>query len=345
MALTPITFKADLGDNNSKGHIRPEDLAAMFAFLNTSEAGVLQITGTDCQQFGAINIVGNTAQVTFHKGYVIVQGRAIYIDEGTEVAFTLPTSGTVNGVLGIKINLAEDGSNEVTWFQKLDGVVKNDLLKDTMAGVYEFVLYNYTATSTSFTLGSFTGEIILKFTEFLNQYMQGNNFVTQPRGDNSNKLATTAFVNNFLQGGKLKQLTPGADIHLYISKQSTTDMKDAADEKSDRLANCYQIEIMPGVQIITGIVNNPSGYDKNRWYKLYLGAKASNSFPQGFVAKNKYVFASFDSGSNGVFDVDYVGTLQLEVGVYSKYNNPAVGIFRNTQKDVPNMIFTILMIG
>lgn len=329
MALTPITFKADLGADNAKGHIRPQDFAALVAFSNPKEAGILEISGNDCEQFGAISIVGNTAQVTFHKGYIIILGRAIYIDEGTQVAFNLPSSGTVNGVLGIKINLAEDKASEVTWFQKADAVVKNDLLKDPQAGVYEFVLYNYTATSTSFELGAKTTEIIPKLRNFLDQYTQGENFVTQPRGDNSNKLATTAFVNDFLDGlnANVVDLKPGTDINCEIcgivadNLANTTGLFTTINES---LNNCKQISLIPAFKIFVGKISNPSGLNGNRWLRVTI---------PGLNEKTKYVFASLDGN-----DFSYSAG---EVGVYSDAS-ASVYILRKGTTDRPNLNFMIL---
>ena len=160
MALIPITFNADLGDVNQKGNVRPEDLGALFSMLYPNSAGILNITGQDCSQFGSINVVGSTAQVTFHSGYIVVFGRAIYIEEGTQVAFNLPASGTTNGVLGVKINLAENAENEVTWFQKVGTPQTDDLAKNPATGVYEFVLYYYTATASTLSLTAKTNELI-----------------------------------------------------------------------------------------------------------------------------------------------------------------------------------------
>lgn len=156
--LIPISFKADIPEGK-KGNVRAEDLSALFGFLYPDNAGILNITGQDCSAFGSINVVGNTAQVTFHKGYIVIYGRAMYIEEGTQVAFNLPTS-EVNGVLGIKINLAENGANEVTWFQKTSTPQTDNLLSNDANGVYEFVLYNYTATSNNLVLGEKTNQII-----------------------------------------------------------------------------------------------------------------------------------------------------------------------------------------
>lgn len=159
MALIPMIYKADLGEDNPKGNIPAEALRALFSFLSEKKAGILKITGEDLSQIGAINVVGSTAQVTFRAGYVFIYGGLSYVEEGTQVAFNLPTSGTVNGVIGIKVNLAENEANEVTWFQKSTALQQDDLNLNK-AGIYEFPIYNYTATANTFTLTAKTGEVI-----------------------------------------------------------------------------------------------------------------------------------------------------------------------------------------
>lgn len=159
------TFKADL--DNQKGHLQASDLGALFAFVYPQKAGILNITGNDCSYNGYPVIVGNTAQITFNKGYIVIYGRAIYIEESTQVAFNLPTSGSVNGVLGVKVNLAENGANEVSWFQKTTTAQTDNLLTKEANGVYEFVLYNYTATSTTFVMGEKTKEVINGVDEYI----------------------------------------------------------------------------------------------------------------------------------------------------------------------------------
>lgn len=156
--LVAKTFKADL--DTQKGHLQSQDLGALFAFTYPQKAGILNITGTDCSYNGYPVIVGNTAQLTFNKGYIVIFGRAIYVEQNTQVAFNMPTSGTVNGVLGVKVNLAENGANEVTWFQKTTTPQTDNLLSKDANGIYEFVLYSYSATPSTFTLGEKTTEII-----------------------------------------------------------------------------------------------------------------------------------------------------------------------------------------
>lgn len=218
MALIAKIFSADLGDENAKGNLLPQDLGAILGFLNPHDAGILNIPEKDCSQFGSINITGQTAIVTFHAGYIVIHGRLVYIEEGTEVAFNLPTSGSVNGVLGIKINLAESGANEVTWFQKTSGVVTEDLIKKETDGIYEFVLYNYTATDLSFTLGAKTTQIIDKAKDISETLLQ-QVFVTQPLNDKSNKVATTEFVKN-----SIKFVKPG-DLTFRVTQIQVMDIK------------------------------------------------------------------------------------------------------------------------
>lgn len=198
MALIAKIFSADLGDENAKGNLLPQDLGAILGFLNPHDAGILNIPEKDCSQFGSINITGQTAIVTFHAGYIVIHGRLVYIEEGTEVAFNLPTSGSVNGVLGIRINLAESGANEVTWFQKTSGVVTEDLIKKETDGIYEFVLYNYTATDLAFTLGAKTTQVIDRLPKVLNDVVlnAATHATTQPLTDKSKNVATTEFVKN-----------------------------------------------------------------------------------------------------------------------------------------------------
>lgn len=250
MALIAKVFPADLGDENAKGNLLPQDFGAILGFLNPHDAGILNIPEKDCSQFGSINISGQTAIITFHAGYIIIHGRLVYIEEGTEVAFNLPTSGSVNGVLGIKINLAESGVNEVTWFQKTSGVVTEDLIKKETDGVYEFVLYNYTATDLAFTLGAKTTQIIDKpkdVTETLLQQV----FVTQPLNDNSNKVATTEFVKN-----SIKFVKPG-DLTFRVTQ--TEVMAGNADQQISTHGEQFNLEA-------TGVV-----YTNALGEKLFIG--------------------------------------------------------------------------
>ena len=194
--LIPNTFKADIA-NNPKGNIKAEDLASLVAFAYPKQAGVLNITGTDC--LGVANVSGTTATITINKGYIVVFGRLITIEQSTTISnLELPQAGEQTGVIGIKIDLAESETNEVKWFYRTGTAVQTDnLLEKPSTGVYEFVLYNYTATPTSLTI-SRTTQVI----ENIKDYLGGDNFTTPAVSDNSNKLATTAFVQNVFAQAK-----------------------------------------------------------------------------------------------------------------------------------------------
>lgn len=171
MALKPMIYKADLGEDNPKGVLPAEALRTLLSFLGEKKVGILNITGEDVSQIGTINVVGSTAQVTFRAGYVLIYGGLSYVEEGTTMAFNLPSSGTVNGVIGIKVNLAENGANEVTWFQKSTGLQQDDLNANKV-GVYEFPIYNYTATANTFVLGEKTTEVIDGLGNDLDKYFR-----------------------------------------------------------------------------------------------------------------------------------------------------------------------------
>jgi len=187
--LIPNTFKADIV-SNPKGNIRAEDLASLVAFAYPKQAGILKITGNEC--LGTVtNISGTTATITIDKGYIVVFGRLITIEQSTTITMDLPQSGMQTGIIGIKIDLAESEANEVKWFVKTTQAVTENLLEKSSTGVYEFVLYNYTATSSSLNITR-TSQVI----ENINDFLNGANFTTQAIEDNSKKLATTEFVKS-----------------------------------------------------------------------------------------------------------------------------------------------------
>ena len=233
MSLIPITFKADLGDDNPKGNITPEILSDLFAFLYPKTAGILNITGQDCSFIGQPSIVGSTATIGFHKGIIVIFGRAIYISEDTRVSFNLPNAGTVNGVLGVRINLAENGNNEVVWFQKENVEITDNLMQKPETGIYEFVLYNYTATSNTFVLGDKTNQII--------QNIKDEDFTTLSESNSSKKIATTEFVSNKL-----------ATV-LQFSKQTGSNLT----ETSNGRQNVHNFTVLDflGTRLIYGTIS------------------------------------------------------------------------------------------
>lgn len=159
--LIPITFKADGASDSKKGKIRAEDLAALFAFcLPGAKTGILDTLNT-CDYYD-VNVTPND-EVSFrlHSGYVVICGRLIYIEEDTQFHITLPVSGTVRGSFGIKVDLSNIEDAEVTFYSKESGsLTKTDLNENPSLGVYEFELYKYDATPTTFAFSEKTTDII-----------------------------------------------------------------------------------------------------------------------------------------------------------------------------------------
>lgn len=196
--MIPITFNADDLNNKKKGNIRAQDLASYLSIGMTKRAGVLDIFENPCTAYQT-NYFTGYATLTMHKGYINIYGRCIYVEEGEQVQVQLPTdNNTVTGVFGVRINLGETGANEVTWFTKTTALRQDNLLNNETNGIYEFALYNYTATSSNIQLTYIAPKI-----EFLTDYLNGANFITKPNTDNTNSIATTAFVQSLISQEKV----------------------------------------------------------------------------------------------------------------------------------------------
>ena len=196
MALIPITFKADDVDNEKKGSVQGQDLASFLAMGTSKSAGILDVLGSNaCSIIGNPTISTGTATLTFNAGYIVIYGRLIYIEQGTKVQFELPTSSRVSGSLGIRVSLADAGAMECSWFTKTDQLRKDNLLHNMSTGIYEFRLYDYTATPTGFAVRNKTSEKILN----IKDYFEGANFVTMPIDNSTKHLATTEFVHKIIK--------------------------------------------------------------------------------------------------------------------------------------------------
>ena len=195
MALIPIFFKADDINNVKKGHLRSQDLASFLSLMTLNKVGILDMLGSNpCGLKTDVSVSSGFATITLNAGYVSILGRLIYIEDGTRVEITLPNE-TQTGSFGIRVNLSESGSAECSWFTKT-GNLQTDNIVDNPTGIYEFRLYDYTATSSTLTLTNKTTEMIVGLQTFMNS----NNFETKNKEDNSNSIATTAFVHSLLKG-------------------------------------------------------------------------------------------------------------------------------------------------
>jgi len=190
--MIPITFNKDDLNNVKKGNVRGQDLASFLSISMPKRAGVLDIFDDPC---GYVQIVPSTgyATITMKKGYVNIYGRCIYVEQGEQVQIALPASGTITGTFGIRVDLGETGANEVAWFTKTTTLQQDNILNNEINGLYEFALYNYTATSSGLTLTKIATVI-----QNIDDYLKGANFTTPLTNDNSTKLATTEFSQNLV---------------------------------------------------------------------------------------------------------------------------------------------------
>jgi len=187
--MIPITFNKDDLNNPKKGTVSPEAMSALVGLLYPTQVGVLDIfenpvavTNVDLSTTGYVTL-------TFSKGYVVCYGRLIYVEQDEQATLPLPASNET-GNLGIRINLTASGANEVEWFAKSGTLVTNNLLNEPATGVYEIKLYTYTASSSSFVVGTRVATKVANMYD----YLRGTNFRTREMTDRSNAIATTSFV-------------------------------------------------------------------------------------------------------------------------------------------------------
>ena len=160
MSLIPIIFKSDSDQNAKKGKVRAEDMSALFAFSLSNKSGILDLLNK-CEAYN-LTVSGGSASFYLHSGYIVICGRAVYIEEGTAVNIALPASGTETGYFGVKIDLGMTADGECTFFKKEGTLVKNDLNENPVSGVYEFAIYSYQATPSSFSFRTKVADEIKK---------------------------------------------------------------------------------------------------------------------------------------------------------------------------------------
>ena len=216
MALIPMIFKADGGeDYPKKGKIRAEDLSALFAFSLSKKTGILNVLNA-CTSYSTI-VSSGYATITFHNGYIVVCGRLVYIEEGTSVTVSLVSSGSATGKLGVRVSLSSTGATECEWFSKTTDLVQDDLNNNPVSGVYEFAIYEYIATATTFELGNKVGALINSNSELIDDYRSSNfNGAKYATDDNGNPLTTKGTID-----GRLEELKARLDAVGFRSGNGT----------------------------------------------------------------------------------------------------------------------------
>lgn len=154
MAFIPIDAKADLS-NSKKGKLTPAQHAQLNAWSLAGKTGILNcLDKCSAQQTTIFVQDGDTeATVVFNKGYFVVCGRLVECEQGTTVTIPLPAGGgTSNGYIVARFDLSASGASELTITTKRlsETLDAEDLNSNPISGKFDFVLYKYGLSSSSF---------------------------------------------------------------------------------------------------------------------------------------------------------------------------------------------------
>lgn len=154
MAFIPIDAKADVSESK-KGKLTPVQHAQLNAWSLANKTGIFDFLGRCEATATTYTATSNIATVVFNKGFFVVCGRLVECEQGTEVQITTPVSGSETGWIIAKFNLSASGTGEfeVTIKEKTENLIQQDLNLNPTTGIYEFVLYDYTAYPESVTIG------------------------------------------------------------------------------------------------------------------------------------------------------------------------------------------------
>ena len=231
MALIPMIFKADGGeDYPKKGKIRAEDLSALFAFSLSKKTGILNVLGT-CTAYNVV-VSSGYATISFHNGYIVVGGRLIYIEEGTAITVALASSGSVAGKIGVRVSLSSSGNTECEWFNKTTDLEQDDLNNNPVSGVYEFPLYEYTATATNFVLGNKVGASISPNADLVEGIIDTSAKAAKYAADSEGEPLTSKGTID----GRLEELSARLDV-LGFSQGSGTNLNGVSSVTLKRQGN------------------------------------------------------------------------------------------------------------
>lgn len=152
MAFIPIHIRADI-QGSKKGRITPAQQAQLNAWSLSKKTGILD-WGGKCTITNTVpeRASNGDVTITFNKGYIVICGRLIECEDGTN--FTFNTSVNETGKIILKIDLNSSGENEfVIEKTTRSQLTQQDLNENPVTGIYEFELYSYTtsATNVSFT--------------------------------------------------------------------------------------------------------------------------------------------------------------------------------------------------
>lgn len=148
------------------------------ADLNNYLFGVGTGVLVGCRGSVQYTLASNT--ITFDDGYVMIQGRLIYIEKNTQIVIT-PDNNRL-GYVVLNVNLT---TNEVSIYIKEQSASYPNLIQNDISsgqGQYEFALCAYSKTTTSVTLNhSYSREILTNASTLVSSLEEKMNNKLEPR--------------------------------------------------------------------------------------------------------------------------------------------------------------------
>jgi len=311
MAFIAIDAKADV-QGSKKGKLTPTQHAQLNAWCLASKTGIFDCLNKCEATSSSYTASNNIATVVFKSGYIVICGRLVECEEGTEVLVQTPVSGEINGRIILRYSLSNTGEDEFVVTTKNETLTQNDLNENPITGVYEFELYSYKATPTSITLTrnvEYVPDVSGKINELKESLKKGDVTVM-----NAHYAQHAWYASDDLSKGTIEERLTKLGFSQGSIVSLSTDLTNATLNR----VGTYAILKLPAIQIGSGTVTSTG--------------------TMSFTAKEKVVF-SIGGGARGVTD-GYVGdggcgsgtiegnkiTLKLQGSSYGmKYNPTQIG--------------------
>ena len=146
----PINAKADIPDSK-KGKLTPAQNAMVNSWTLSKKTGIFNIAEDFRCEAEASTPINNVVTVTFDRGFFVVCGRLVEVEQGTTINITLPAIGSIDGNIVARFNLSASQEGEFQVLATTETPITEDL-NENITGRYDFVLYGYEAKSNGVTL-------------------------------------------------------------------------------------------------------------------------------------------------------------------------------------------------
>ena len=106
MAFIPIHAKADIstGEGAKKGKITPAQASILNAWCLANKTGILDcLDKCIAKEENITNVENNEAVITFRSGFLVICGRLIECEDGTQVVIRTPVTGSSSGKIIAKL--------------------------------------------------------------------------------------------------------------------------------------------------------------------------------------------------------------------------------------------------